>query len=61
MSELEHNARKNVKEWENFVETEEYLKIYAPRSAEDVQKRWGSEIQRDLIEEEDCTTTPVKL
>ena len=44
MNELEQNARKNVKEWENFVETEEHIKIYAPRSVEDVQKRWGTEI-----------------
>jgi len=43
------------------VETEEQTKIYAPRTKEEYNKRWGPRISLDLMEEEDCTTEPVKL
>lgn len=61
MSQLEQNARENIKKWETFIETEEQAKIYAPRTKEEYDKRWGPKATLDLMEEEDCTTEPVKL
>lgn len=61
MKELETNARENVKNYEQFKETEEQAKIYAPRTQEETRKRWAISGEKDLHDEEDCTTTPVQL
>lgn len=41
LKQLETNARKNVKNWEDFEESAKQRKIYEPRSPEDLAKRWG--------------------